>query len=55
MGSLPGSERTLRGAIVAVDAASPVSPVIVFQHNPGRDDRAGHPQRPTSGWLTRMC
>lgn len=34
MGSFPGSPRTLRGAIVAVDTASPLSRVVVFQYNP---------------------
>jgi len=34
MGSFPGSPRTLRGAIVAVDLTSPLSRVVMFQYNP---------------------
>jgi hypothetical protein len=34
MGSLPSRPRTLSGAIVAVDATSPLSRVVVFQYTP---------------------
>ncbi|MEZ5184130.1 MAG: hypothetical protein R2720_00155 [Candidatus Nanopelagicales bacterium] len=34
MGTFPGTPRTLRGAIVAVDPLSPLSRIVVFQYNP---------------------
>lgn len=34
MSSFPGSPRLLKGALVAIPAASPVPAVIVFQYNP---------------------
>lgn len=34
MGSFPGSPRTFRGAIVAIDPLSPLSRVVIFQYNP---------------------
>ncbi len=34
MGTFPGTPRTLRGAIVAVDPRSPLSRIVVFQYNP---------------------
>lgn len=34
MGTSPGTPRTLRGAIVAVDPRSPLSRIVVFQYNP---------------------
>jgi hypothetical protein len=44
MGSFPGSPRTMRGAIVAVDAASPVSGLVVFQYNPDTVTRTLSPR-----------
>lgn len=34
MGTFPGSPRTLRGALVAVDPSSPLPRIVVFQYNP---------------------
>lgn len=34
MGTFPGSPRTLRGALVAVDPLSPLHRIVVFQYNP---------------------
>lgn len=34
MGSFPGSPRTFRGAIVAIDPLSPLSRIVIFQYNP---------------------
>lgn len=34
MGSFPGSPRTVSGALVAIDPASPLSRIVVFQYNP---------------------
>ncbi|MEQ7128708.1 hypothetical protein ABN034_29790 [Actinopolymorpha sp. B11F2] len=48
MGSFPGSPRTLRGAIVAVDPASPLSRVVVFQYNPDTVTRALRPREAPS-------
>jgi hypothetical protein len=44
MGSLPSSPRTARGAIVAVDATSPLSRVVLFQYNPDTVTRSLHPR-----------
>ena len=40
MGTFPGTPRTLRGAIVAVDPRSPLSRIVVFQYNPDTVIRA---------------
>jgi hypothetical protein len=34
MGTFPGSPRTFRGAIVALDPLSPLSRVVIFLYNP---------------------
>lgn len=34
MGTFPGTPRTLRGAIVAVDPRAPLSRLVMFQYNP---------------------
>ncbi len=39
MGTLTSSPRVLRGAIVAVDPASPLSRIVVFQYNPDEVSR----------------
>jgi hypothetical protein len=44
VGSFPGSPRTARGAIVAVDPVSPLSRVVVFQYNPDTVSRALRPR-----------
>lgn len=44
MGRFPGSPRTLRGAIVAVDPLSPLSRVVVFQYNPDSVTRTLQPR-----------
>jgi hypothetical protein len=44
MGSFPGSPRTLRGAIVAVDPRSPLSRIVVFQYNPDQMVRTLRPR-----------
>jgi hypothetical protein len=49
MGSFPGSPRTLRGAIVAVDPRSPLSRIVVFQYNPDTMVRALRPRAAPSG------
>jgi hypothetical protein len=44
MGSFPGSPRTLRGAIVAVDPTGPVLPLVFFQYNPDTVTRTLRPR-----------
>jgi len=44
MGRFPGSPRTLRGAIVAVDPLSPLSRIVVFQYNPDTVTRSLTPR-----------
>ena len=44
MGSFPGTPRTLRGAIVAVDVHSPLSRAVVFQYNPDEVTRTLTPR-----------
>ena len=44
MGSFPGSPRTLRGAIVAVDPRSPLSRIVAFQYNPDTVTRTVRPR-----------
>lgn len=49
MGRYPGSPRTLRGAIVAVDPMSPLSRIVVFQYNPDSVTRTLRPRAPSGG------
>jgi hypothetical protein len=44
MGSHPGSPRTVRGAIVAMDLTSPLSRLVAFQYNPDLVTRALRPR-----------
>jgi hypothetical protein len=44
MGSFPGTPRTLRGAIVAVDPRNPLSRAVVFQYNPDEVTRTLTPR-----------
>jgi hypothetical protein len=44
MTTFPGSPRTLKGAIVAIDPFNPVASVIVFQYNPESLSRSIDPQ-----------
>jgi len=44
MGSFPGSPRTLRGAIVAIDPLSPLSRLVIFQYNPDQVTRTVRPR-----------
>ncbi|MBK6872049.1 MAG: hypothetical protein IPJ14_15895 [Kineosporiaceae bacterium] len=44
MGSFPGSPRTLRGAIVAVDPRNPLSRIVVFDYNPDQLTRSLSPR-----------
>lgn len=44
MGRFPGSPRTLRGAIVAVDPLSPLSRIVIFQYNPDSVTRSLQPR-----------
>lgn len=44
MGSFPGSPRTLRGAIAAVDPLSPLSRIVIFQYNPDQMTRTLRPR-----------
>jgi hypothetical protein len=44
MGSFPGSPRTLRGAIVAVDPRSPLSRIVLFGYNPDEVSRSLKPR-----------
>jgi hypothetical protein len=47
--SLHGAARTRRGAIVALDPASPVASVILFQYNPARLRRTLEPRLGSEG------
>lgn len=47
--SFPGSPPTLRGAIVAVEATSPSTRVVVFQYNPEQVTRSLAPRGGESG------
>ena len=49
MGGYPGSPRTLRGAIVAVDPLSPLSRIVVFQYNPDSVTRTLRPRASSGG------
>lgn len=49
MGRYPGSPRTLRGAIVAVDPLSPLSRLVIFQYNPDSVTRTLRPRSPGGG------
>jgi hypothetical protein len=49
MSGFPGSPRTLRGALVAVDPGSPLSRVVVFQYNPDTVTRELRPRAGGSG------
>jgi hypothetical protein len=44
MGAFPGSPRTLRGVIAAVDPRSPLSRIVVFQYNPDQMTRTLRPR-----------
>jgi hypothetical protein len=48
VGTLTGTPRTLRGAIVAVDPVSPLSRAVVFQYNPDEVSRTLEPTGETS-------
>jgi hypothetical protein len=52
MSSFPGSPRTLRGAIVAVDPRSPLSRIVIFQYNPDQMVRTVRPRAAPSGQAT---
>jgi hypothetical protein len=52
MSSFPGSPRTLRGAIVAVDPRSPLSRIVIFQYNPDQMVRTLRPRAAPSGQAT---
>jgi hypothetical protein len=49
MGSFPGSPRTLPGAIIAVDPASALSRLTLFQYNPDEVTRTLTPRGPAGG------
>ena len=49
MGSFPGSPRTLRGAIVAVDPRSPLSRIVLFGYNPDEVSRSLKPRGAGAG------
>lgn len=49
MSTFPGSPRTLKGAIVAIDPFNPVASVIVFQYNPESLTRSIDPQIGSEG------
>ncbi|HYU31537.1 MAG TPA: hypothetical protein VEW48_05200 [Thermoanaerobaculia bacterium] len=49
MTTFPGSPRTLKGAIVAIDVFNPVASVIVFQYNPESLTRSIDPQIGSDG------
>jgi hypothetical protein len=48
MSGFPGSPRTLRGAVVAVDSSGPLSRLVVFQYNPDQVVRTLRPRGPAS-------
>jgi hypothetical protein len=49
MGTMSGTPRTLRGAIVAVSAARPLSRVVLFQYNPDEVSRTIQPRQTEAG------
>ena len=49
MSSFPGSPRTLRGAIVAVEPRSPLSRIVIFQYNPDEVGRSLKPRGAGAG------
>jgi hypothetical protein len=49
MGSFPGSPRTLRGAIIAVDPRNPVSRIVLFGYNPDEVSRSLKPRGAGAG------
>lgn len=49
MSTFPGSPRTLKGAIVALDIFNPVASVVVFQYNPEKLTRSISPQIGSEG------
>jgi hypothetical protein len=49
MGSFPGSPRTLRGAIVAVEPRNPLSRIVLFGYNPDEVGRSLKPRRAGAG------
>ncbi len=44
MTDFPGSPKTLKGALIGVDAANPVASIVVFQYNPLTMTRTLQPQ-----------
>ncbi|HEX4961797.1 MAG TPA: hypothetical protein VF173_13220 [Thermoanaerobaculia bacterium] len=49
MTTFPGSPRTLKGVILAIDKLNPVSSVIIFQYNPENLTRTLDPQISSEG------
>lgn len=49
MGSFPGSPRTLRGAIVAVEPRNPLSRIVLFGYNPDEVSRSLKPRGAGAG------
>jgi hypothetical protein len=49
VGTMSGTPRTLRGAIVAVSAARPLSRVVPFQYNPDEVSRTIQPRQESGG------
>lgn len=49
MTTFPGSPRTLKGAILAIDKSNPVASVIIFQYNPENLTRSLDPQIGSEG------
>lgn len=49
MGSFPGSPRTLRGAIVAVEPRNPLSRIVLFGYNPDEVGRSLKPRGAGAG------
>jgi hypothetical protein len=49
MGSFPGSPRTLRGAVVAVEPRNPLSRIVLFGYNPDEVGRSLKPRRAGAG------
>jgi hypothetical protein len=52
MSGFPGAPRTLRGAIVAVEARNPLSRIVLFGYNPDEVTRTLKPRAPASGQAT---
>ncbi len=52
MSGFPGSPRTLRGAVVAVDSSGPLSRLVVFQYNPDQVVRTLRPRGPAPTQLS---